>query len=552
MMSSERPRRSLKTLSNRLPDAGGDRLASEPEPTVTISMDGPGQADSTPAGSTAGTRKDSSASTLALPGDLAHRAIPTGGPEGYELGQELGRGGMGVVYRARQVRANRDVALKMILRGDHAGSAEIARFRAEADAIARLQHPYIITVYEVGEYGGQPYFSMEYCTGGSLANASAVPPSPHAIAELMLKVVRGVAAAHQAGLVHRDLKPGNILMTAEGEPKIADFGLAKQVGVSAAHLQGELTATGQVLGTPSYMAPEQAGGAKRVGPQADVYALGAILYDLLTGRPPFKGPTPTDTLLLLLTEDPRPLREWKATVPRDLEAICLRCLEKDPARRYPSAGDLAADLSRFLQGEPVLAGQSGLVDRLTGALERVPLHERFASYGSLLVNLAPVMFLPELWIVLVTSKNWPSYLLSVGQLTRAALFVVVLMVHRRGRLAPQGPAERQLWAVWGGYLIACFCFGVSNRITLGPDTAIELQLYPGLACLTALAFISIATSLWGYCAVIGAGFLILAFVMPLNLWWAPLEFGAAWGVVLLLIGFRLRRFSHPNPPLPAR
>jgi hypothetical protein len=256
---------------------------------------------------------------------------------------------MGVVYKARQVALKRVVALKMILAGEHAGAAELARFRAEAEAIARLQHPHIVQVFEVGEHGGLPYLALEYCPGGSLEKKlSGTPLPPPQAAALIQTLARAVQAAHEKGVVHRDLKPANVLLGEDGGPKVTDFGLAKRVG------EGGQTATGAVLGTPSYMAPEQAAGkSKEVGPATDVYALGALLYECLTGRPPFRGPTAMDTLMQVLADEVVPVRQLQRGVPIDLETVCLKCLRKEPQERYASAADLADDLGRYLQGEPV-------------------------------------------------------------------------------------------------------------------------------------------------------------------------------------------------------
>jgi serine/threonine protein kinase len=486
--------------------------------------------------------------TLMMPDGATGRVTLGITVPGYEVHSVLGRGGMGVVYHAKQIQANRDVALKMILSGEHAGSLEIARFKTEALAVARLQHPNIVTVYEVGEHEGRPFFSMEFCPGGSLASQRG-SLSPRAAAELLMHISRGMGAAHAAGVVHRDLKPGNVLLTAEGVPKISDFGLAKQLVPVVATPgetvvpQSDLTASGAMLGTPSYMAPEQAGEARQVGPTADVYSLGAILYDLLTGRPPFRGATPTETLLQLLNEDPSPPRDLNPGLPRDLEAICLRCLDKNPARRYATASELADDLQRFLEGDPVSAVRHGFVTRLAGSLERVQLHEKFAVYGSLLLALAPVMFLPEIWITLVTWNRWPSWCLPIGQFGRAITFLGVVGYYRGWRWLPQGSAERQVWSVWGGYILSCFIFGLSSRVALGDDVELELRFYQPLACLTALAFFAVSPNLWGYCLVIGEGFLGLSFVMALNLHYAPLEFGAAWAIVLIAMGLRLRKIA---------
>ena len=280
-------------------------------------------------------------------------------PPGYQIEEELGRGGMGVVYLARQTGLGRRVALKMILSGPHAGAEDLLRFRAEAEVIAGLHHPNIVQIYEVGEHDGRPFFTLEYCPEGSLdGKFRVVPPAPATAAELVAALARAVAAAHAAGIVHRDLKPANILLAADGTPKVTDFGLAKRLGGAAG-----LTAAGEVMGTPGYMAPEQAGGGP-VGPTADVYALGAILYECLTGRPPFAAENPLDAVFQVVSDEPVPPRHVRAGIPRDLEAVCLKCLEKDPRRRYPTAAALADDLDRFLRFDPVAARRLGLRKRL--------------------------------------------------------------------------------------------------------------------------------------------------------------------------------------------
>jgi WD40 repeat protein/predicted Ser/Thr protein kinase len=286
---------------------------------------------------------------------------PEGGPlrsaadlptiNGYEVLGELGRGGMGVVYLARQVQLNRLVALKMVLAGVHAEPKELVRFLAEAEAAARLQHPHIVRIYELGQQGGRPYFTMEFIEGASLAQRLAGTPLPAGeAARLVETLARAIHFAHARGIVHRDLKPANVLLAADGTPKISDFGLAKRLGVEG------LTQTGSVLGTPSYMAPEQAGGkTAAVGPLSDVYALGALLYEALTGRPPFKAETPLATVQQVLAEEPVPPGRLQPRLPRDLETVCLKCLHKDPKKRYASALDLADDLGRFVAGESVRA-----------------------------------------------------------------------------------------------------------------------------------------------------------------------------------------------------
>jgi WD40 repeat protein len=286
----------------------------------------------------------------------------------YEVLGELGRGGMGVVYKARQAGLNRLVALKVILAGGHAHASELARFRTEAELLARLRHPNIVAIYEIGAHQGQPFLALEYLEAGSLAqHLQRAPLHARAAGELCRTLARAMQAAHAAGVIHRDLKPANVLLTSDGTPKITDFGLAKQMDTD----QGQ-TRTGAVMGTPNYMAPEQARGAKGIGPATDIYALGAVLYDLLTGRPPFRGASLMETLDQVMNHEAVPPRRLQPTVPLDLETICLRCLSKEPARRYGSAAALADDLDRYLQGEPILARPTGNVERLVKWARRRP------------------------------------------------------------------------------------------------------------------------------------------------------------------------------------
>ncbi len=275
---------------------------------------------------------------------------------GYEILEVLGRGGMGVVYQARHRKLNRLVALKMILAGSHADASDLARFQTEAEAIARLQHPNIVQVYEVGEHEGKPFFSLEFCAGGSLDKKLNGTPLPAREAAALLEILaRAMHTAHGQQVIHRDLKPANVLLSDDGTPKITDFGLAKRLD------EAGQTHSGAIMGTPSYMAPEQASGKSgAIGPATDVYALGAILYECLTGRPPFKAATALDTVLQVVSDEPVAVRQLQPKTPRDLETICLKCLHKTAEKRYTTAAEFADDLGRFRQGLPAKARPIGL------------------------------------------------------------------------------------------------------------------------------------------------------------------------------------------------
>ncbi|MCI0380556.1 MAG: protein kinase [Gemmataceae bacterium] len=340
------------------------------------------------------------------PGQMPTPLLPT--IAGYQILEVIDQGGMGIVYKARQVGLGRIVAVKMMTR---LSSKMIDRFRAEAEAAARLHHPNIVQVFEVGQAGGLPFFSMEYVAGGSLAQyLKDHRPHLRQAAEFVEALARAVHAAHERGIVHRDLKPGNILLagvrgqeSGDSEdtpvfltpdpclltPKIADFGLAKRLDDDAGHTQ-----TGEVLGTPSYMAPEQAGGKRElIGPRTDVYALGAILYEMLTGQPPFKGSSIIESLRMVATQDPVPTSRL-ADVPKDLDAICMTCLEKSPARRYASAQALADDLRSFLDGRPVEARPIGPLRRLGKWCRRHPQWTAVLA-AAFLLGLLPIYLAVE-------------------------------------------------------------------------------------------------------------------------------------------------------------
>lgn len=315
----------------------------------------------------------------ATPSDTFQRSFHKPQVPGFDILAEIGHGGMGVVFKARQASLDRIVALKMVLAGEFAQPIALQRFLTEAKVIARIDHPGIIRVHEFGHHQGLPYFALDYLPGGSLADQlEGRPQEPRQAAAMVAKLAQAMQAAHDQGIIHRDLKPANVLLTLTGEPKITDFGLAKQ------H-DSQLTATGVALGTPSYMSPEQAQGRREVGPLSDVYALGAILYEMLTGRPPFLGVTPLETMARVMKEEPVPPLHLQPGTPEDLNTICLKCLEKDPLRRYESAAALGADLQRFLKGEPILARSAGRVERGIKWMKRNPALTGLLATGTLAI-----------------------------------------------------------------------------------------------------------------------------------------------------------------------
>jgi hypothetical protein len=316
----------------------------------------------------------------------------------YEVLGELGRGGMGVVYRARHVHLNRTVALKMIVGGAHLSPAHLERFRTEAEAVARLQHQNIVQVYDVGEHDGAPHIALELVDGGNLAKkAEGKPQNAKFAAQTTETLARAVHVAHQAGVVHRDLKPANVLLTLDGQPKVTDFGLAKNLEAG----QGQ-THAGGILGTPSYMAPEQAAGRVHdIGPPTDIYALGCILYELLTGHP-FRRDTPIATIRMVLDGEVIPPRQLVPGVPRDLDTICLKALQKPTHRRYATAEALAEDLRRFLDGEPIRARPIGPAERFAKWVRRKPA--RAATLGTGVVAAAALLVL-GVWSYLAITRR---------------------------------------------------------------------------------------------------------------------------------------------------
>ena len=408
----------------------------------------------------------------------------------YELLEEIGRGGMGIVYRAVQKSLQRVVAVKMLLRRDLASQADLTRFRSEAEAAAQLDHPGIVSIFEVGEYKGHPFYSMRYIEGTTLAKRlEAGPIPPREGAQILLRVAEAVQAAHVRGVLHRDLKPSNILIDLAGKPHVSDFGLAKR-------LEGNqtMTHTGAILGTPCYMSPEQAAGSRGdVGPVSDVWSLGAILYQVLVDRPPFQASSPMDTLLAVLEVDPPLPRSINQQVNRDLEMIALKTLQKPQDLRYASAADLAKDLRAFLASEPIAARQGGVLDVVSRLLRETHHAVVLENWGLLWMwHSVVVLILSVITDVLAwqgVESRWPYVVLWTGGL---ALWAPIFWALRY-RAGPVTAVERQVAHIWGGTMIASMLlFSVEELLGLP-----VLKLSPVLALLAGLMFFAKAGILSG-------------------------------------------------------
>jgi serine/threonine-protein kinase len=481
--------------------------------------------------------------------------IDAGGPAGpvaggplprdfgdFELREELGRGGMGIVYKAWQKSLRRLVALKMILRGELAQEKDLARFQAEAQAAAALHHPNIVSVYGAGVHEDQPYFTMHFVEGQTLTSRLARGPMrTQEAARLLAAISRAVQYAHDHHLLHRDLKPSNILIDRDGRPYVADFGLAKRVTPVGAAPSGR-TASGAIVGTPTYMAPEQVSGRRgTLGPASDVYALGVILYEMLTGRPPFQAASAVDTLLLVLEQEPVRPRLLNPGVDPDLEMICLKCLQKEPDLRYKSARALADDLEAFLAGETPSVRRGGLRqvgDLFTRIFRETPNAVVLENWGLLwMLHSLKALLLCMLtaWLAWRGVNNVRWYLLLWG----GGLVVWGIFFWKmRQRAGPVLFVERQVAHIWGGAIVATIGTFVLE-ILMGKH---PLELAPVLALLAGMSFAIKGGMLSGSFYITSA--LLFLTAVPMALLpreWAILLFGVATGLAFFLPGLKYHR-----------
>ena len=452
----------------------------------------------------------------------------------YELIEEIGRGGMGVVFRGHQRSLDREVAVKMILRGRLASNADLQRFMAEAAATARLEHPGIVPVYEVGDVDGRPFFSMKYIEGRTLAQLTAEGPlRQREAARIVASIARAIDFAHHQGVLHRDIKPSNILVSADGTPMITDFGLAKVAGVSS-----DLTRSGMLVGTPAYMSPEQAGNRREiVGPASDIYSLGCVLYFALTGRSPFVSDNPMDLVMLVMEQDPSPPRAIRPSLDRDLEMIVVRCLQKPIDLRYETAAALADDLDAYLSDEPI-AARSGRFDQVVGRVFRETHHAAvLENWGMLWMWHSLVLFVACLltWLLEfqgIQNRVVYATLWTVGLGAWASVFWKM-----RQRMGPVTFIERQVAHVWGASMIAiALLFPLEWWLRLP-----VLNLSPMLGVISAMVFLVKGGMFTGVFYFQAAALIIAAILMALVPSFAHLIFGFVAAACFFIPGYKYAR-----------
>ncbi|MBL8811259.1 MAG: serine/threonine protein kinase [Planctomycetaceae bacterium] len=455
----------------------------------------------------------------------------------YETLEEISRGGMGIVFRARHRSLRRIVAVKLLIGGSFSSEEARRRFRREAAAAARLSHPNIVPVYEAGEVEsegsshGQLWFAMALVDGVDLAKKIEENLfDAHSAARLIATVADAVHYAHSRGVIHRDLKPANILLERDGTPRITDFGLSRVQDDDAS----QLTETGQIFGTPSFMAPEQAqGNASSISAASDIFALGAVLYCMLTGKPPFRGHSTVATLHQVIHETPVPPRLLNPQVPADLEAIILKCLEKQPEDRYATATELCEDLERFLSGESVSAASVNVMGYFVRVLAGSRNSEFLEGWARSLYLMAAVVlishvalhFLPSTWIAV----------LSVATLKYAAMLAIVWYA-RSGILTPQNPVERTIWNLWIGYMMTFVTAELMTRIS---STSLSVHAIASLT--SSVILMVLGGQVWGACYIIAVSFLASAVVLTLFPAAGPLLFGTLWTMTFALLARRCHR-----------
>lgn len=451
----------------------------------------------------------------------------------YTIESEIARGGMGVVYRAKQAGLDRPVALKLISSGVLASREERKRFRTEAESAARLYHPGIVSIYETGSWQGHPYFSMSLIEGPTLQ--ALIDEKNLAIdrsASLMISIARAVGYAHRSGILHRDLKPDNVLMSDDGRPLLTDFGLAKwqQTGTL-------LTQTGQVLGTPNYMSPEQAAGCPDIDVTSDIYSLGAVLYAMLTGQPPHGTGSAGEVLRCVLQDDPMPPRWMRNDIPVSLENICMKAISRDPRHRYASADAMADDLQCWVDGNPVSADRSGLLGQVARELQRDQHQMHFAPWSRTLLWIGAVIFVAHGAISVLSALDFPRWIsFWTPRWIMLAWIAFIIFRARGGQLAPRTIAERPVYSIWLGYLASLAALNLLVLMNVLPNSA----MFPVTAVLSGFGFLAMSGHVWGGAAVIGFAFMAVALVLPPRNDYAPLVFGAAWLVALATLAKHYR------------
>lgn len=463
---------------------------------------------------------------------------PTAGD--YELLEEIDRGGMGVVFRARHRTLRRTAAIKMLLAGSFASKDAQQRFRREADAAARLNHPGIVAVYDVGEIDrvgelkGRTWIAMALVEGQDLSRRIEQDLfSSSEAARIGIRIADAVHYAHGKGVIHRDLKPANILLDRDGLPHVSDFGLSRCLDDN----ETRLTADGQIFGTPGYMSPEQAAGRNdEVGPGSDVYSIGAILYCMLTGRPPFRANSTVVTLQQVLHDVPAPPRLLNPAVHPDLESIVLKCLEKNPQDRYAAASQLRDDLERFSRGETVSATSINLVGYIGRVIARSRNTEFLQGWSQALYLIGAVVLVAHLILQFASLTATQSTVLNTG---KYGLLLVVVSRARGGILAPQNPVERTIWSLWIGYILTYVAAEIMVRVGSS-----GLTVYPLMSLVSSVILMVLGGQLWGGCYVLSGLFLLAAIVLTAVPQLAAIIFGGLWASVYFLLGCRYHRESE--------